>query len=81
MLAIALILAAAQADPAPAPAVTKKEPLVCRYETATGTIFPGRICKTRAQWARFDVRHDEEQRDRRELNTIDYQQGCTMNHC
>ncbi|WP_425228682.1 hypothetical protein [Sphingomonas sp.] len=57
MLFAYLLLGAQAATPAVLPAAApaaRADPMVCRYQTATGSIFPGRICKARSQWMSVD---------------------------
>jgi hypothetical protein len=48
----AVLAAALQAAPAPAPVVEKP---VCRRETPTGSIMSRRVCHTKAVWNAIDV--------------------------
>ncbi|WP_419807607.1 hypothetical protein [Sphingomonas sp.] len=52
LLAVQMASPAAQPTPAPAPADRK----VCRSETTTGSIMPGkRTCHLRSEWAAIDA--------------------------
>jgi hypothetical protein len=50
-LAVAFVVPAAAADtPQGESPQSDKEKVICRREVVTGSIFPKKICRTKAQW-------------------------------
>lgn len=75
-LALALIAAPAQAEPAAAPSSPAAPPAasaerkICRASVATGSIMQRKTCHTRAEWERIDAETADAMRhamDRRSL--------------
>ena len=70
-IALALSLGIADAPDQPA-AVDKR---FCRALEVTGSIMSTKVCRTRAEWAKFDAERQKALDTRRTSNTIDRSQG------
>ncbi|WP_425228681.1 hypothetical protein [Sphingomonas sp.] len=61
--------------PRAAATAVRPDPMVCRYQTATGSIFPGRICKPRSQWAATDRDTERARQNSRDASGTEYSAG------